>query len=122
MLEADDVKATVDFYVGGLGFELTGSIPNGDGGYEWVSLRRDGVGFMFVGRHFHDGEVDEEHPARPLITGSLYLNVADVDALAEELRGRNVQLDFGPVDQPHGMREIGVTDPNGYFLVFGRDI
>ena len=122
MLEANDVKATADFYVDVLGFELTSSIPDGDGGYEWVSLRRGAVGFMFNGRHFHDGVVDEEHPATPIITGSLYLNVEDVDALADELRGRGAIIDFGPVDQPHGMREIGLTDPNGYFLLFGREI
>jgi catechol 2,3-dioxygenase-like lactoylglutathione lyase family enzyme len=122
MLEANDVQETADFYVDRLGFTLTDSIPNGSGGYGWVNVRRDAVAFMFTERHFHDGEVDEEHPANPLITGSLYVNVADVDGLADELRGRKVVLDFGPTDQPHGMREIGVTDPNGYYLIFGREI
>lgn len=65
--------------------------------------------------------VDDEHPARPLITGSLYVNVDDVDALAAELAGK-VELSHGPADQPHGMREIGLSDPNGYYLIFGQPI
>jgi catechol 2,3-dioxygenase-like lactoylglutathione lyase family enzyme len=122
MLEVADVRETATFYADRLGFEVTGHIEEPDGEWPWASVRRDGVGLMFTERHFHDDGPDEAHPADPLLTGSLYLNVDDVDALADELRGRGVVLDFGPTDQPHGMREIGVTDPNGYFLIFGRDL
>ena len=122
MLEAVDVRATADFYVERLGFTATDFIDEGDGTWAWVNVRREAVAFMFTERHFHDGVVDEEHPAKPLVTGSLYINVEDVDALADELRGRGTTIDFGPTDQPHGMREIGVTDPNGYFLIFGKPL
>jgi uncharacterized glyoxalase superfamily protein PhnB len=121
MLEANDVKAAVDFYVEALGFTLTNSIDDGASGYEWANVRRDGVGIMFQGRHFHDGVVDEDHPANPIITGSLYINVDDVDAVAAEVSGK-VALDYGPVTQDWGMREIGFTDPNGYYVVIGQDL
>jgi uncharacterized glyoxalase superfamily protein PhnB len=122
MLEANDVRATAAFYVEQLGFEQGDFIDAGDGTWAWTSVRRGAVGFMFNGRHFHDGVVDDDHPAKPIVTGSLYINVEDVDALADELRGRGVAVDFGPTDQPHGMREIGLTDPNGYFLLLGQPI
>jgi uncharacterized glyoxalase superfamily protein PhnB len=80
------------------------------------------VGSVLWWRSRHDGVVDDDHPAKPIVTGSLYINVEDVDALGDELRGRGVAVDFGPTDQPHGMREIGLTDPNGYFLLFGQPI
>lgn len=121
MLEVDDVKATATFYVESLGFEQGDFIDEGDGTWAWCSVRRGGVGFMFTERHTHadDPSADHEHPEQPLLTGALYVNVDDVDALAAELAGR-VIVDFGPLDQPHGMREIGITDPNGYFLLFGQ--
>jgi hypothetical protein len=56
-----------------------------------------------------------------VLTGSIYINVADVDALAAAI-GDKAVLDYGPADQPHGMREIGLTDPNGYFLMFGQPL
>jgi catechol 2,3-dioxygenase-like lactoylglutathione lyase family enzyme len=122
MLEVADVQEAASFYADRLGFEVVGHIEEPGGEWPWASVRRDGVGLMFTERHFHDDGPDEAHPEHPLLTGSLYLNVDDVDAVAEELRGRGVVLDFGPTDQPHGMREIGVTDPNGYFLLFGQDL
>ena len=123
MLEVDDVRATAEFYVERLGFEVTNTLEEPDGSWAWVNVRRGAVAFMFTERHTHadDPDADHTHPDEPVLTGSLYVNVDDVDALAAELAGR-VILDFGPADQPHGMREIGVTDPNGYVLLFGQPL
>lgn len=123
MLEVDDVRATAAFYVERLGFEQGDFIDEGDGTWAWANVRRGAVAFMFTERHTHadDPDADHTHPEEPVLTGSLYVNVDDVDALAAELAGK-VILDFGPADQPHGMREIGLTDPNGYFLLFGQPV
>lgn len=124
MLEADDVGATVAFYTEVLGFTLGDSISESPGDLIWASLVRDGVKLMFTTRHTHEdqGDVeDHDHPERPTMTGSLYFNVDDVDSLALDLGGK-VALDYGPTTQPHGMRELGFTDPNGYFLVFGTPV
>lgn len=123
MLEVDDVRATADFYVDRLGFEVTNTLEEPDGDWAWANVRRGAVAFMFTERHTHadDPDADHTHPEEPVLTGSLYVNVDDVDALAAELTGK-VVLDFGPADQPHGMREIGVTDPNGYFILFGQPL
>jgi uncharacterized glyoxalase superfamily protein PhnB len=119
MLEANSVPDTVAFYVDVLGFTCNASIDDGDGNQVWANVGKDGVALMFTGRHTHDDpEDDHDHPAEPVITGSLYFNVDDVDALAAELDGK-VALEFGPTTMAHGMREIGFSDPNGYFLVFG---
>jgi uncharacterized glyoxalase superfamily protein PhnB len=86
-------------------------------------LRRDEVAFMFNEHHSHEDDptADHVHPPDPVLTGSIYINVADVDALAAAI-GDKAVLDYGPADQPHGMREIGLTDPNGYFLMFGQPL
>jgi uncharacterized glyoxalase superfamily protein PhnB len=119
MLEANSVADTVAFYVDALGFACTSSMEDGDGNVTWANVAKDGVALMFTGRHTHDDpEDDHDHPAEPVITGSLYFTVDDVDALAKELEGK-AAIEFGPTTMGHGMREIGVVDPNGYFLVFG---
>ena len=122
MLDAADLDATVAFYTDVLGFTATDRMEG------WVNLLKDDVRLMFNQLHTHHDHVDQDHadhghdhPSAPSMTGSLYFNVDDVDALAAELEGR-VPLLFGPVSQPHGMREVGVLDPNGYVLLFGTPV
>lgn len=50
----------------------------------------------------------------------LYLNVADVDALHEELRGRGAKITRPPADESWGMRELLVEDPDGHTFRFGQ--
>jgi catechol 2,3-dioxygenase-like lactoylglutathione lyase family enzyme len=119
MLDAADLDETVAFYTDVLGFTVNARMEG------WVSLVRDDVRLMFNQLHTHDHDPDEEHdhehPSEPIMTGSLYFNVDDVDRLAIDLGGK-VSLAFGPETQPHGMREIGFPDPNGYFLIFGMPV
>ncbi len=125
MLEVTDVSASVAFYVDQLGFTCGNTMDAEPGRLLWASLSRDGVGLMVNLLHTHDDDEGDDHghdhPSAPVLTGSLYINVDDVDALAADLAHR-VTIEFGPADQPHGMREFGVVDPDGYFLVFGRPI
>ena len=120
MLDAADIDETIAFYTDVLGFTATDRMEG------WVSLLKDDVRLMFNQLHTHD-DVEEDHghdhPSVPVMSGALYFNVDDVDALAAELQGAGkVTLAFGPVTQPHGMREIGLADPNGYFLIFGMPV
>ena len=121
MLEVVDVDASVDFYTDVLGFTCYETIADGAPPVVlWAGLRREEVGLMVTKLHTHDegGEHDHEHPAAPVLTGSLYIDVDDVDELALDLGGK-APLAWGPVDQPYGQREIAVVDPDGYLLVFG---
>ena len=125
MLDAADLDATIAFYTDVLGFSVTNRMEG------WVNLLRDDVRIMFNQLHTHDHDDaghdgadvhGHDHPHEPTMTGSLYLDVDDVDALAAELGARDATLLFGPATQPHGMREIGVLDPNGYVLIFGTPV
>jgi lactoylglutathione lyase len=44
----------------------------------------------------------------------LTLGVDDVDAMAERLRGRGVELLSGPMDRPWGIRTVSFRDPGGH--------
>ena len=48
--------------------------------------------------------------------------VGDVDGLAAELTGRGVALTSAPVTRFYKMRELEVTDPNGYVICFAQDM
>lgn len=42
------------------------------------------------------------------------LGVEDVDSMADELRGRGVELLNGPMDRPWGVRTASFRDPGGH--------
>jgi catechol 2,3-dioxygenase-like lactoylglutathione lyase family enzyme len=125
LLGVRDVKASIAFYTEVLGFTLKGTYGPDPDHPGWCYLDRDGVGLMCNAYEPHDHgddeEHDHEHPAAPVLTGSLYFYVDDVDALYEALKDK-APLQGEPTNYDWGMREIGLTDPDGYQLVFGQNI
>ncbi|MEM9292884.1 MAG: VOC family protein [Acidobacteriota bacterium] len=77
----------------------------------WVEVQRDDITLQF------HTEAPKGTPPSPIFSGTLYLYPSDVRALAEELRGK-VDFAWGPEVMDYGMRELGIRDPNGYFLAF----
>lgn len=53
--------------------------------------------------------------------GNAYVHVDDVDSLYAEFFSKGVPVN-GPFDQTWGQREIGVRDPDGNHIGFGRRI
>jgi catechol 2,3-dioxygenase-like lactoylglutathione lyase family enzyme len=52
----------------------------------------------------------------------LCIFVDDVDSYCDEIRRRGAEVIYGPQDEPWGMREIHVRDPNGHVLRIGSSI
>ena len=44
-----------------------------------------------------------------------------VDALAERIEARGGKLDQGPMDQPWGVRDISLTDPDGFKITIANE-
>jgi catechol 2,3-dioxygenase-like lactoylglutathione lyase family enzyme len=44
----------------------------------------------------------------------LQLDVADVDAMARSIAGKNVPVKAAPSDRSYGVRQLDLTDPDGY--------
>jgi catechol 2,3-dioxygenase-like lactoylglutathione lyase family enzyme len=108
MLKTEDMAATLAWYER-VGFEVRGRAPD-DGTPTWLELERDGVVLQFLGG-------DTPWPAPPSLTGTLYFYPESVDDLHEHIRS-DIEPDWGPEDREWGMRELGLRDPNGYFLTF----
>ena len=61
-------------------------------------------------------------PSAPGPAGEIVLVVDDVDAFAEALRDRGVQLLSEPADRPWGHRTLHVADPDGFVVEFAQEI
>jgi len=85
----------------------------------WFELHRDDVDLMFTWSEPHEHEPGEEHSHDPALSGALYLNVDDADALYAEAKANGGKFDQQPTTQPYGMRDFTIEDPNGYLLIFG---
>ncbi len=107
-LLVNDMSETLAFYEG-LGFRATGRQPASNG--EWAEVRRDDLVLQF----FTEPPIGIAEI--PTASGTFYFHPDSVDDLANEWKDK-VELAWGPEDMPYGMREFGITDPNGYYLAF----
>lgn len=113
-LFAPDLPATLRFYVETLGFKQTGSFED-DGKEIWAEVTLGESHIWFFSNSLTG------HP-QPTFSGLIYVFVDDVDAIAQRLKDHNVAIEWGPETQEYGLREVGCKDPNGYYLVFAKDV
>lgn len=111
MLQTEDFAGTLDFYTRILGFTCESQMPQ----LGWASLIKDKIALMISGPN------DHEHFAGPKLTGSLYFNTTDVEALWAELKDK-VKVCYPIETFEYNMREFGIYDNNGYLLNFGQPV
>lgn len=58
----------------------------------------------------------------PAATSVVCIFCTGVDALHAELAARGAHIKHAPQDEPYGMREFQVTDPDGHLLAFGEPV
>jgi uncharacterized glyoxalase superfamily protein PhnB len=109
ILAVKSIDDTVAFYRDLLGFECVNRM---DG---WAALRRDDVELMISLPNAH------EPFEKPTLTGSLYFNTNDVNALWDKIKERT-NVVYPPENFYYGMREFAIRDNNGYILQFGQEI
>jgi catechol 2,3-dioxygenase-like lactoylglutathione lyase family enzyme len=117
VLLVQSVKQTTDYYRDQLGFEveLYDTEPALYG-----SARRDGCHVHFA--HYDGVPPRPNHEVVPPDMFDAYFWPDDVDALHAELKDRGATIIQAPTDQPYGLREFRVQDPDGHILAFGRRI
>ncbi len=118
LLQVYDMPTSLAFYCDALGFELISSNRT-EPPFDWVLLRRDDVEVMLNTMYESDARPPAPDDARNAMHTdvTLYIGCADVDGLYAELRERAIALP-PPTTAPYGMRQLGVTDPDGYGLCF----
>jgi catechol 2,3-dioxygenase-like lactoylglutathione lyase family enzyme len=105
LLRPTDFERSFDFYANRLGLHLF---------REWGSDSSRGAVFFLGGGYLElSGRSDDS--VSPKL--SLWLQVRDVDAEYERLTTARVTVVEAPRDQPWGLREARILDPDGVLLV-----
>ena len=118
LLQVFDMPTSLRFYRDVLGFEIVQSSGDTDTA-DWVWIRLGGADLMLNTAFEADERPDKPEIGRHVShsdTG-LYFDCPDVDAAYEHLRKQGVSLK-PPRVAPYGMRQLYVTDPDGYSICF----
>ena len=112
LLVVDDVERSVDFYKTLLGIE-PGEHETG----EFASFDVNGVNFA-LHRNTEEGELSIDPAVSRGAGVRLHFATNDIDAQWRDIEAAGITPDEQPEDQPWGVREFGLTDPDGYFIEF----
>jgi uncharacterized glyoxalase superfamily protein PhnB len=128
-LMTESIEASIDFYCDRLGFSFVTGVafdseslvtkPDGEPPLQWAMIQRNGVNLMFQARPSFAEEYPRLAQAEIGISGSLYLEVEDLDQLLAQLDGR-AEVAMPERVTFYGMREIWIRDNNGYLLVLAE--
>jgi uncharacterized glyoxalase superfamily protein PhnB len=108
-LSTEDVARSVKFYVEQLGFTCT---------LKLVGFARLRLGAADIMLSLPNAHVPWQGPR---FTGSIYLEVDDVDALWERLKTR-ARIVYPIETMEYGVREFGLLDDSGYQLSFAQHV
>lgn len=109
VLAVPDVRATADFFVRVLGFQVVMEPPG------WVFVARDNCMIML-------GECPDAIPPADLGDHSYfaYLRVDDADAFLAHVTAAGVRPHMPIADKPWGLREFGIRTPDGHRITIGH--
>jgi len=111
ILYTNSIQGTIDFYTSVLGFTLMEYNEE----WKWASLQKEQVSIMLA-------LINEHIPHKePVFTGSLYINVTNVNELWEQLKDKT-KICYPVNNFDWQMREFGIYDNNGYVLQFGQSL
>jgi catechol 2,3-dioxygenase-like lactoylglutathione lyase family enzyme len=107
-----DLDATVDFYVGVLGFAVLKDQRDDPAGYVYL-----GRGSVRVGA-LRSAAPDARAARRPPTGVELVLEVGDVAAERDRVVAAGWPLDEDLQARPWGLTDFRILDPDGYYLRF----
>ena len=110
------MSKTIAFYRDSLGFELGMTFPDADNP-EYADLSKDGMVLMFIPAK--NCGID---PGEKLGTGvNFYMEIdSDIDEYYAAVTGKGVKIVADIKDEPFGIRDFTVEDPDGYLLTFNK--
>jgi catechol 2,3-dioxygenase-like lactoylglutathione lyase family enzyme len=118
LLEVFDMPTSIRFYRDVLGFEVVATSQPGNV-FDWALLKLDGVDLMLNTAYEAQDRPPAPDPTRIAAHRdmALFFRCPDVDAAYQHLRSNG--LDVGaPVVQHYGMKQLYVSDPDGFNLCF----
>jgi glyoxylase I family protein len=118
LLQVFDMPTSIHFYRDILGFEVVNTSGPGDD-VGWALLRLNGVELMLNTAYESDQRPPAPDPDRVLGHGDtgLYFGCPDVEGAYKQLRAKGLDVNQ-PMIQTYGMKQLNVTDLDGYNLCF----
>ena len=119
LLQVFDMPTSVRFYRDALGFEVVSTSPRDGDQFDWGLLRlKDAEVMLNTGYEQPDrpAEPDRRQVAAHADT-TLYFGCPDVDAAYRYLQSHGIDV-APPKVAPYGMKQLYVSDPDGYLLCF----
>lgn len=114
-MHVDDLEGTLRFFTDILGFSVVINFAN------YAYLDREGVGLRVLSHKDCPEEVGVAHGGF-----AYYIDVRDLSVVQDQIGEKLATLPegnvLGPIDQPHGQRELIIRVPDGNLLVFGQAI
>ncbi len=117
ILFASDLPQTIAYWVENVGFKMLGVWGEPP---EFAIVARDGAHLML-------SQAPVEHVIVPhwKIKDKLwnaYFWVDDARAMFDEFVKRGAAIDYDLCEQPYGVLEFGIQDPDGHDIAFGQDL
>jgi glyoxylase I family protein len=114
LLQVFDMPTSLRFYRTVLGFTATSPVPEDDT-CDWVLLKLNGSELMLNTAYEADDRPPVPDPLRLAAHGdtTLFFDCADVDAACAFLRDKGLTVK-DPVVRDYGMKQLYLTDPDGY--------
>lgn len=118
LIQVFNMRRSLAFYRDILGFEVVSDSGNGNDS-SWVWLRLNGCDLMLNDQYEPGREPDTPPAERTKWHGDtcLYFGCRSTNAAYEYLRAKGVKLD-PPKVAPYGMKQLYLTDPDGYGICF----
>jgi catechol 2,3-dioxygenase-like lactoylglutathione lyase family enzyme len=120
LIQVFDMPRSVAFYRDVLGFEVVTTSPErGRDDFDWAMLTLHGTRLMLNTAYEEDSrpaKPDASRASAHADTG-LFFSCRDVDAVYSHLCGKGVNVE-APHVAPYGMKQLYVTDPDGYAICF----
>ena len=112
----NDLEKSLGWYRDVLGFGVEETWKNPDGKVMGISLKAGDVSFMIGQDDWKKGRERQKGEGFRIYCETK----KSVDDLAKKIEARGGRLDSGPTDQPWGVRDITVTDPDGVTITIAR--
>ena len=122
LLHVFDVPTSIAFYRDVLGFEVVNTskpFTDAKDDFGWAMLRLNGVELMLNNAYENNVRPSEPDQARTTAHADtvIYFRCRDVDKAYTSLRERGIAAKE-PKTAYYGMKQLHVTDPDGYALCF----
>jgi glyoxylase I family protein len=119
LLQVFDMPTSVRFYRDVLGFEIISTSPRDGDQFDWGWLRLGATEVMLntaYEQHDRPAKPDANRAAAHADT-ILYFGCRDVDAAYHHLKSQGIDVK-PPTVTHYGMKQLSVSDPDGYGLCF----